>query len=336
MTVTIAYDKPVKNLIDELSATGHVTHTAYRKTSVTLHHNGGRLSHEGVLNVWKTRLASAHFDVDSSGAVAQFVKVNEYAWAVGDRAGNQSTISIEMANATLSPGWTVADATWKGAARLAGWLFFKVIGQRPSKSNLFYHKHWSSTDCAGPYMDKIYDKVLSEAQRAYDSFDGVKPSSPSSPSPSTPGKKPLVDVAKDVIAGKYGNEPQRSAKLRSEGYNPAAVQNEVNHLLSGTPAPAKSVRQIAGEVIDGKWGNGDSRLRALRGAGYNPAEIQAEVNRLLKGTNNAPDRPNRLTNAQLAEQVIAGKWGNDPQRSAKLRAAGYNPEAVQSEVNRRV
>ncbi|MGQ4331571.1 peptidoglycan-binding protein [Streptomyces hayashii] len=175
MTATIAYDRSVSNLIDELSATHHVTHRSYRKTSVTLHHNGGRLSHQGVLQVWKTRPASAHFDVDAAGAVAQYVKVNEYAWAVGDVTGNQRTISIEMADATLAPDWTVAEATWKNAARLAGWNFAKVIGVRPSRSNLFYHHHWSSTACAGPHMDKIYDKVLAAAQEAYDHFKGSHP-----------------------------------------------------------------------------------------------------------------------------------------------------------------
>ncbi|MEU2542765.1 peptidoglycan recognition protein family protein [Streptomyces iakyrus] len=169
-TATIPYDCPVANFIDQLSATGHVTHTSYMKTSVTLHHNAARLSHQGVLEVWKVRPASAHFDVDAAGAVAQYVKVNEYAWAVGNTVGNQRSISIEMANATLAPNWTVGEATWKNAARLAGWLFAKVIGQRPSRSNLVYHHHWSSTVCAGPFMDRIYDQVLAAAQVAYDNF----------------------------------------------------------------------------------------------------------------------------------------------------------------------
>ncbi|MEI5528027.1 N-acetylmuramoyl-L-alanine amidase [Streptomyces brasiliscabiei] len=167
---TIPYDRPVADFIDELSATGHVTHTSYKKTSVTLHHNAGRLSHQGVLDVWKVRPASAHFDVDAAGAVAQYVKVNEYAWAVGNTAGNQGSISIEMANATLAPNWTVGEATWNNAARLAGRLFAEVVGERPSGNNLFYHHHWSSTVCAGPHMDQIYDKVLAAAQVAYDHF----------------------------------------------------------------------------------------------------------------------------------------------------------------------
>lgn len=170
---TIAYDRPVKDLIDELNATGHVTHASFKKTSVTLHHNAGRLSHEGVLNVWKTRPASAHFDVDAAGAVAQYVKVNEYAWAVGDRDGNEHSISIEMANSTLAPAWEVSETTWKSAARLAGWLFAKVVGARPSSSNFFQHEHWAATSCAGPHIDKVWSQIMAEAQKAYDAFRGT-------------------------------------------------------------------------------------------------------------------------------------------------------------------
>jgi hypothetical protein len=101
---TIAYDLPVKDLIAGLDATGHVTHTAYRKTSVTFHHNGGRLSHEGVLEVWKTREASAHFDVDGNGAVAQYVRVNEYAWATGNTEGNKSPPSRPTTRSPTPPG----------------------------------------------------------------------------------------------------------------------------------------------------------------------------------------------------------------------------------------
>ena len=288
MTSAIAYDKPVKNLIDQLSATGHVTHRAYKKTSVTLHHNGGRLSHEGVLNVWKTRPASAHFDVDAAGAVAQYVKVNEYAWAVGNMVGNQSSISIEMADETLGPEWKVSDTTWKAAARLAGWLLFKVVGERPTKSNLFYHHHWSATSCAGPYMDKLYTKVLAEAQAAYDHFKNAK--SPSSPPPSTPSKttkdSELTKVAKAVIAGDYGNGPERRRKLIAKGYNPDKVQDEVNRLLNDNHAATgakgvKTYKQLAYEVMNGRWGNGDRRRQKLEAAGYDYEHVQREVNLLV-------------------------------------------------------
>lgn len=170
MGTTIAYDLPVLDLIDELSDTGHVSHTQHRKTKVTLHHNGGRLSHGGVLSVWQTRPASAHFNIDSPGTCAQFVKVNEYAWATGSTPGNEQSISIEMCNETVGPEWRVGEATWRGAARLAGWLFARVIGERPNSSNLLPHGYWSATSCPGPFINGTWGAILSIAQQWYDRF----------------------------------------------------------------------------------------------------------------------------------------------------------------------
>lgn len=44
-------------------------------------------------------------------------------------------------------------------------------------------------------------------------------------------KKSITEVAKDVIRGKYGNDPGRTKKLLAEGYDPKAVQKKVNELL---------------------------------------------------------------------------------------------------------
>lgn len=171
---TIPYDRPVKNFIAGLNATGHVTHRSYKKTSVTLHHNGGNLSLEEILEVWKTREASAHFQSDDVGALGQYVNEYEYAWAVGNMVGNQTSISIEMANSTRGPKWLVNDATWMSAARLAGWLHAnRLDGQpRPTSHTLLPHHYWKATDCFGPYMDSIYPKVLLATQKYYDMFKG--------------------------------------------------------------------------------------------------------------------------------------------------------------------
>ena len=45
------------------------------------------------------------------------------------------------------------------------------------------------------------------------------------------GKKSLEEVAREVIAGKWGNNPERKTKLIKAGYAPAAVQVAVNKLL---------------------------------------------------------------------------------------------------------
>jgi hypothetical protein len=328
-----AYDQGVKNLIAGLNATRHVTHTQHRKTKVTIHHNAGRLSHEGVLNVWKTRPASAHFDVDGYGAVAQYVEMNEYAWACGSTTGNQSSISIELCNSATGGDWPVAEVTWRSGARLTGWIFAKVIGVRPDSSNVVPHNYWKATTCAGPYMARVFGEFIRVAQQAYDFFKGGG-SSPTPPP--SPGGKSINELAREVIAGNWGNNPERANRLRAAGYDPAAVQAEVNRILSGgggAPAPApsrKTNEQLADEVLRGQWGNGDERRRRLTEAGYNYDAVQTVVNQRLGGGAPAANRPSI---DEIARQVIAGQWGNGAERRRRLEGAGYNYASVQARVN---
>ena len=142
-------------------------------------------------------------------------------------------------------------------------------------------------------------------------------------------KKDVTTVAKEVLAGKWGNGDERKNNLTAAGYDYAAVQAEVNRLASGASAPKKSVTEIAKEVLAGKWGNGDDRKKKLQAAGYDYATVQAEVNRLAKGGSSA-----KKSVTTVAKEVLAGKWGNGNTRKKKLQAAGYNYAAVQKEVNR--
>lgn len=45
-----------------------------------------------------------------------------------------------------------------------------------------------------------------------------------------------------------------------------------------------------------------------------------------------PTTPQK-SNEIIADEVIAGKWGNDPERSQRLKAAGYNRDAIQAIVD---
>lgn len=42
---------------------------------------------------------------------------------------------------------------------------------------------------------------------------------------------------------------------------------------------------------------------------------------------------NKKTNEEIAAEVISGKWGNNPERKAKLTEAGYDYNAIQKLVN---
>ena len=95
----------------------------------------------------------------------------------------------------------------------------------------------------------------------------------------TPAKKSNVEIASEVIAGKWGNGAERKEKLTKAGYNYSEIQSIVNAKV-GAPAK-KSVDEIAKEVIRGDWGNGTERKARLTAAGYDYAAIQHRVNELL-------------------------------------------------------
>ena len=49
--------------------------------------------------------------------------------------------------------------------------------------------------------------------------------------------------------------------------------------------------------------------------------------------NKPTTKPTKKTNDEIADEVLAGKWGNGKERKAKLEAAGYNYKEVQKIVN---
>jgi N-acetylmuramoyl-L-alanine amidase len=110
------------------------------------------------------------------------------------------------------------------------------------------------------------------------------------------------------------------------------IADRVNKLSVPNAAINTSSRndQISSEVIAGKWGNGEDRKHNLANAGYDYNAIQAIVNSRL----GASPPQARESATILAQQVIAGAWGNGEDRRTHLILAGYDYNEVQSEVNR--
>lgn len=147
-------------------------------------------------------------------------------------------------------------------------------------------------------------------------------------------QKPTQDidsVARDVIAGKYGNGDARRQALINAGYNPEAVQERVNAILSGNShKPTKTIEQVAKEVLQGKWGNGEDRKKRLQNAGYDYNAVQNAVNQLCGGSS-----INSAEVDRVARQVIRGDFGNGTnRRNTLVRKYGTAfADAVQNRVN---
>lgn len=94
----------------------------------------------------------------------------------------------------------------------------------------------------------------------------------------------------------------------------------------------KSNEVIAQEVINGAWGNGEDRKNRLNSAGYDYNTIQSIVNQKL----GAKPVSNKKSNETIADEVIQGKWGNGQDRKNRLQAAGYDYNAIQAIVNKKL
>ena len=100
---------------------------------------------------------------------------------------------------------------------------------------------------------------------------------------STTAKKSVNTIAKEVLAGKWGNGADRKNRLVKAGYDYNKVQAAVNKLVKASQmSEDKIINAVAHEVIAGRWGNGQERINRLKALGYDPDKIQKKVNELMK------------------------------------------------------
>lgn len=120
------------------------------------------------------------------------------------------------------------------------------------------------------YINTIMAIINSNNLTKYDNVDNVENSVDNS--------KSIEELAKEVIAGKYGNGEERKQKLGNL-YN--EVQAKVNSIYGQSVSyKTPNIEELAKAVIRGEYGNGQERKNKL-GNLYN--EVQKRVNEILKG-----------------------------------------------------
>ncbi|GAA2184925.1 hypothetical protein GCM10009785_34700 [Brooklawnia cerclae] len=161
------------NLIADVDKIIGVHYSAGREgrsiSKIVLHHNAGTLTVDQCYDVWQTREASAHYQVETSGRVGQLVNDSDTAWHSGDWETNLTSIGIEHANATLAPGWTISEATLDNGAHLVAALCHHYGLGRPAWGvNVFPHSQFSSTSCPGAIAGAQNAAYMARAQAYYD------------------------------------------------------------------------------------------------------------------------------------------------------------------------
>lgn len=159
---------------------------------IVIHHNAGvNLSTKDVYNIWQTREASAHYQVEIDGTIGQLVHDWDTAWHAGNLAENQRSIGIEHTNSGgAASGWSISDATREAGAHLVAALCVRYGLGRPTWCvNVFPHSNFSSTSCPAALASTYRTSYMSRAQEWYDSMTGGKGTTPSYPTASASSKK---------------------------------------------------------------------------------------------------------------------------------------------------
>lgn len=240
--------------------------------TITIHHMAGNLSVEdcGAIFAKSGRQASSNYGVGSDGRVALYVDEANRAWTSSNAANDHRAVTIEVANDGGAPDWHVSAAALEATVALCVDICKRNGIDRLNYTgtpdgNLTMHKWFAATLCPGPYLSGKFPYIAEEVNRR---LAAGQP------------QKSNQEVAREVIAGKWGNDPERSHSLARAGYDPEAVRVWVNKFMAAKQ-PKKSNEVVAGEVIAGKWGNGAERRRRLQAAGYDPLAIQTLVNKLM-------------------------------------------------------
>lgn len=149
---------------------------------VVLHYNAGNLTVEGCFNVWQTREASAHYQVESGGRVGQIVWDRDTAWHCGVFDQNQRSLGIEHAN--MADGTITETCLDTGAHLVAALCKYYGLGRPEWLVNVFPHKHFQATSCPGQIYGSQKDSYMSRAQYWYDLMTGAADPEPE-PGPAT-------------------------------------------------------------------------------------------------------------------------------------------------------
>lgn len=140
------------------------------------------------------------------------------------------TVHRWFANKSCPGNWLYArlgDLATKVTAQLAGTT---TTPETPTATLYRVRKTWSDSK-----TQKGAFKVLSNAKKCADDNAGYSVFDEKETvvytGKNTTAKKTIAELAKEVIAGKWGNGQDRKNRLTAAGYDYTAVQNKVNELL---------------------------------------------------------------------------------------------------------
>lgn len=139
---------------------------------ITIHHMAGNLSVETCGNVFAptSAKASSNYGIDSNGRVGLYVNECDRAWTTSSSANDSQAVTIEVANNSGSPNWTVSDKAYATLINLCEDICRRnniaSLNYTGDKSgNLTMHKWFAATNCPGPYLEARFKDIADEVNK---------------------------------------------------------------------------------------------------------------------------------------------------------------------------
>ena len=182
--------------------------------------------------------SSFHAVVDKDG-VYECVLFKNAAYHAGNKEKNLKTLGFELVDNKPSEGYD-------NYIKYVAWAMHQE-GIVPTLETVLFHNEIVPTSCGSFLRNKGKAQIIADLNKyiaiAKSSNGVVAPKPTPKPQPNPVAPKPsTTQVAQEVINGAWGNDPQRSQKLASAGYNAKSVQDEVNRILGATSQPTPPIQ----------------------------------------------------------------------------------------------
>lgn len=312
-------------------------------TRIVIHYTAGVSSKTGSARnaaAWFANPAcldgSADFIVDDSEIVQYTPDVDTYlTWHCGDNrwntpggtfygvCTNANSIGIEICcnndnydkdDPANSPKWYFTDAAVNKAIELTKYLMQKY---GIDADHVIRHYDVSGKPCPGVRGWNTWGSTEEKWLAFKQKLGSATTTTTTTNTKTDTTSKTLYRVQCGAFSIK-ANADKLAAELKGKGYKDAFV-------VKGTTGISDIAYRVQCGAFSNKT-NAENMKKKLQGAGYKDAFVVSSV---VSSKNTGAKK----TVAEIADEVIHGKWGNGQDRVNRLTAAGYDAAAVQRKVN---
>ena len=161
--------------------------------TITIHHMAGNLSVEACGNVFAktSRKASSNYGVGTDGRIGLYVDESDRSWCSSNKTNDHRAITIEVANDTLAPTWTVSDKALESLIKLVADIckrnnIAKLVWSdnksdrvnHKNGCNMTVHRDFASTSCPGNYLYGKMPYIANEVNKILSGSQPVQPTQP--------------------------------------------------------------------------------------------------------------------------------------------------------------